>query len=141
MYNGSLLLKYYFESDNIYKWRYFRQTLFNQLNVMVSYVDIIGQCHIVALLWEIYVMRRTCDVRGLRFSFKRMLITGLNRLWKYKPKCVLDLQLISNSKKCAMYRVIFLVLILLTTFVPNITIRRCSSGTILFIIGLNLHQI
>ena len=37
------LLKYYFESHLIYKLCYYRQTVFDQLNIMVSYVDIIGQ--------------------------------------------------------------------------------------------------
>jgi hypothetical protein len=47
------LLKYFFESHLIYKWRYYRQTIFNQLNIM----DKIGLCHSFAILWEIYVMR------------------------------------------------------------------------------------
>ena len=68
------LLMYYFESHLIYKW----QTIFNQLNIMVSYLVIFGLCHSVAILWEIYVMRRECHVKWLRFHFKRMLITGLN---------------------------------------------------------------
>ena len=36
------ILKYYFESHFIYKWRYYRQTILNQLNIMVAYVNIIG---------------------------------------------------------------------------------------------------
>ena len=36
------LLKYYFESHLIYKGRYYRQTIIKQLDIMVSYVDIIG---------------------------------------------------------------------------------------------------
>ena len=45
-------LKHYFESQLIYKWHYYRQTIFNQLNIMVSYVDIIGlSYHGVAILW------------------------------------------------------------------------------------------
>ena len=73
-----------FESHLIYKW----QTIFNQLNTMVSYVNIIGLCHSVAILWEIYVMRPECHVRWLRSHFKCMLITGLGQstlvlLWKY----------------------------------------------------------
>ena len=74
MYN-----KYYFESHIIYKWHYYRQTIFNRLNIMVSYVDIIGLCHSVAILWKIYLMRRKCHVRWLRFHFKRMLIKGLGQ--------------------------------------------------------------
>ena len=35
------ILKYYFESHLIYKLCYHRQTIFNQLNIMVPYVDII----------------------------------------------------------------------------------------------------
>ena len=34
------LLKCYFESHIIYKWCYYRQIIFNELNIMVSYVDI-----------------------------------------------------------------------------------------------------
>ena len=30
---------------------------YSQLDIMESYVDIIGLCHSVAILWEIYVMR------------------------------------------------------------------------------------
>ena len=36
------LLKYYFESHLKYKRRYYRQNIFHQLNIMVSYVDKIG---------------------------------------------------------------------------------------------------
>ena len=49
------LLKYYFESHLTYKLRYYRQTMFNQLNIMVPYIDIIVG------------------------HFKRMLITGLGQ--------------------------------------------------------------
>ena len=35
-------LKYYFESPLIYKCHFYRQTIFNQLNIMVPHVDIIG---------------------------------------------------------------------------------------------------
>ena len=44
-------LKYYFESQLIYKWHYYRQTIFNQLYIMVFYVDIIGLSHSVVILW------------------------------------------------------------------------------------------
>ena len=44
------LLKYYFERHLIYRWRYYRQTISNQLNIMVPYIDIIGLCHSVAIL-------------------------------------------------------------------------------------------
>ena len=44
------LLKYFFESHLIYKIRYYRQTNFNQLNIMVPYVDIIGLCHSVVII-------------------------------------------------------------------------------------------
>ena len=44
------LLKYYFESHLIYECRYYRQTIFSQLNIMVPYVDIIDLCHSVAIL-------------------------------------------------------------------------------------------
>ena len=61
---------------------YKKQTIFNQLNIMVSYVDIIRQCHSVAILLEIYGMQPKCHVRWLRFHFKHLLIMGLiNRLW------------------------------------------------------------
>ena len=70
-------LKYYFESHLIYEWSYYRQTIFNQLNIMVPNVDMIGLCSSVAILWEIHVMQHKCHVRWLRFHFKRMLITGL----------------------------------------------------------------
>ena len=47
MYNRSIsswiLLKYYYcESHLIYKLRYYRQTIFNHLNIVLPYVDIIG---------------------------------------------------------------------------------------------------
>ena len=45
------LLKYYFESHLICKWNYYIQTILNQSNIMVPYIDIIGQCHIVAIIW------------------------------------------------------------------------------------------
>ena len=48
-----------------------RQTIFSKLNIMIPMyviVDIIGLCHIVAILWEIYVLWHN-------FHFKRMLIT------------------------------------------------------------------
>ena len=60
-------LKYYFERHLIYKWQYYRQTIFNQLNIMVSYVDLIGLCHSIVFLWEIYVMRHKCHVSWLCF--------------------------------------------------------------------------
>jgi hypothetical protein len=71
------LLKYYFERQLIFKWSYYRQTIFNQLNIMVPYADIIGLCHSVAILWEIYVMPHKCHMMWLHLHFKRMLITGL----------------------------------------------------------------
>ena len=39
------LLKYYFQSHLIYKWHYYRQTILNQLKIMVSYVYIIVLLH------------------------------------------------------------------------------------------------
>ena len=42
-------LKYYFESHFIYKGLYYRQTIFNQSNIMVPYVDNISLCHSVAI--------------------------------------------------------------------------------------------
>jgi hypothetical protein len=38
-------------------------TIFNQLNIMVPYVDIIGRIYSVAILGEIYVMQPKCNVR------------------------------------------------------------------------------
>jgi hypothetical protein len=72
------ILTYYFESHLIYKWCYYRKTIFNQLKIMVSYVDINGLCHNVPIIWEIYVMRPKCHMWWLRFNLKRMLV---NRLW------------------------------------------------------------
>ena len=43
MYNRSIFLKYYFEIHLIYKVRYYIQLIFNQFNIMVSHVDIIGR--------------------------------------------------------------------------------------------------
>ena len=73
-YNRSISVKVLF-----WKSRYYRQTIFNQSNIMVSYVDIFGLCHSVAILWEIYVMRSKCHVMWLRFHLKRMLIKGLGQ--------------------------------------------------------------
>ena len=72
IYKGSIyLLKYYFKSQLIQKLHYYRQTIFNQLNIMVPYVDIIGLCHSVAILQEIYVMQHKYHVRWHNFHFKR----------------------------------------------------------------------
>ena len=54
----------------------YRQTIFNQLNILVP---VIGLCHNVTILWEIYVMRHKCYVRLHNFHFKRMIITGLKK--------------------------------------------------------------
>ena len=97
------LLKYYFESHLIYKWRYYRQTIFNQLNIMVPYVDIIGLCHSVAILWEIYVMRPKCHVRWLRFHFKRMLITGLGQLTLPNVKGITEFSFFDDLKDFKFY--------------------------------------
>ena len=54
MYDRSISFKvYYFESHLLYKWRFYRQTIFIQLNIVVSYVIIIGIWHSVTILWEI----------------------------------------------------------------------------------------
>ena len=80
IYNRSISFKVYFKSHILYKGRYYsKQTIFNQLSNMVSYVDIIGLCHSVTILRRIYVMRPKCYVRYLRFQFKQMLITGLGQ--------------------------------------------------------------
>ena len=57
-YNRSICFKVLFWKQPyiIYRWRYYRQTIFNELNIMVSYVDKIVLCHSVAILWEFYVM-------------------------------------------------------------------------------------
>ena len=68
-----------FESHLKKKWRYYRQTIFNQLDIMVPYVDIIGVCHSVAILLEIHVLRHKCHVRWLRSHFKRRVIIGLGQ--------------------------------------------------------------
>ena len=57
-----LSFKAYFESHLIYKWLNFRQTIFNQLNIMVSYVGIIGLCQSVKIL------RKLCEVAALPFQ-------------------------------------------------------------------------
>ena len=44
MCNISIFLSIILKATS-YKRRSYRQTIFNQLNIMVSYVDIIGQCH------------------------------------------------------------------------------------------------
>ena len=49
MYKRNISLKYYFESPLLYKLCYYRQTIFNQLNIIVPYVEIIGLCLIVAI--------------------------------------------------------------------------------------------
>ena len=46
------LLKYYFKRHLIYKWLYYVKTIFNELNIMVSYVDMIGLCHTVLQFYE-----------------------------------------------------------------------------------------
>jgi hypothetical protein len=56
---------------------FYRQKNFNQLKIIVTYVDIIGLCHSVAIFWEVYVMRHKCHVWWHNFHLKGMLITGL----------------------------------------------------------------
>ena len=46
----SISFKVLFESNLIFKWCYYRQTIFYQSNTMVPYVDIIGLYHSVAIL-------------------------------------------------------------------------------------------
>ena len=43
---------YIIESHQINKWCYYRQTIFNQLNIIVPYVDIIGLCSKLLQLYE-----------------------------------------------------------------------------------------
>ena len=52
MYNRSISFKVLFLSHLIYKWRYHRQTIFNQLDIMESYLDGTGLCHSVAI-WKL----------------------------------------------------------------------------------------
>ena len=47
MFNRSIFLKYYFESNLIYK----DVIIDKQLYIMVSYIDIIGLGQSVAILW------------------------------------------------------------------------------------------
>ena len=49
MYNKSISFKVLFLKPPHIKWRYYRQKNFNQLDIKVSYVDIIGLCHNVAI--------------------------------------------------------------------------------------------
>ena len=71
MYNRSISFKVLFWKAPHIKMTLIdkRQTIFNQLNIMVPYVDIIGLCHSIAILWKIYV-------RWLRFLFKRHANNG-----------------------------------------------------------------
>ena len=65
MYNRSTSIKVLFwEPPHIY---------FDQLNIMVPYVDRVDLCHSFAILWEIYVMRHKYHVRWCNFHFKWML--------------------------------------------------------------------
>ena len=55
------LLKYYFKRYLIYKWGYYRQTIFDQFDIiLVSYGEIIGICHSVAII--------SCEVAALPFQ-------------------------------------------------------------------------
>ena len=45
----SIILK---ATSYVYKWRYYRQTILNQLNIMVPYVHIIGLCHVESQFYE-----------------------------------------------------------------------------------------
>ena len=48
------IFKYYFEIHLIHKWHYYRQTIFNQLNIVVPYKEIFGLCNsVVTILWKI----------------------------------------------------------------------------------------
>ena len=45
------------------------KTIFNQLYVMIPYVDIIGLCHSIAILWEIYdATYMSCEVTSVPFQ-------------------------------------------------------------------------
>ena len=81
MYNRSTYLKVFGKPPHIHNINdaIKRQTIFNQLNIMVSYVDIIVLCYTVAILRDIYVMWPKCQVKWLCFHFKRMLITRLGQ--------------------------------------------------------------
>ena len=86
------LLMQYFENHLIYKWRYYRQTILNQLNIMVPYVEIIGLCHSITILGEIYVMWHN-------FHFKRMQITGLCQQSLNLIQDIIDFVLKKRRKK------------------------------------------
>ena len=63
MYNRSKSFKVnYLKSHLIYKWRCYRQTISNQINIMVSYADIIGLRHSVAI-------------------YEKSMLCSLNVLW------------------------------------------------------------
>ena len=86
VYNRSISLKCYFISHLIYDWRYYRQTAFIQLDIMVPYVDIIGLCHRVAILWQKYLMRRKCVWGGITSISSVRYLRGLvNKLWLCLP--------------------------------------------------------
>ena len=58
------------------------QTIFNQLNIMVPYLDIIGLSHSVSILWEIYVMRYKWLRGGITYISSKCYLRDLvNRLW------------------------------------------------------------
>ena len=78
-----------------------RRTIFNQLDIMVSYVDISYLCYSVAILLEIYMMWRKCHVRWLCFHSSTCLLRDLvNRLWMKQR--IRFIAIISDSK--TMYR-------------------------------------
>ena len=80
MYNISISFEYYFQSHLIYKWcYYYRQAIFNKLNIIVPYIGIICLCHSVAILWKIYLMQHKCHVRWHNLHFKWMIITQLGQ--------------------------------------------------------------
>ena len=79
MYNRSMSFKVLFESHLIYKWRYYRQSNFNQLNIMVPYVDIIGLCHSVAILWDVNGMWGSCASISSACYLRYLVNTFLKR--------------------------------------------------------------
>ena len=54
------LINYYFESHLIYKLRYYRQTIFNQLNITIPFVDIIGLVY--AIVYQFYKKSMWCSI-------------------------------------------------------------------------------
>ena len=119
------LLKCYFESHIIYKWRYYRKNIFNQLNIMVLYVNIIGLCHIVPILWKTYVMRHRYHVRLHNFHSKRIRDLLNRRIGREKEynKIILFNNFINLFLRHPVNKTIFFYFIVIVN-ISNIKISR-----------------